>query len=125
MKQQGMTLLEVMVALVIFAMAGLTVLKTTAQQANSLGRLEEKTFALWIAENQQAVMRLEKQWPQTQWVTGEVTFAGSQWFWRIQGVATADPQVRAIDVEVRHDRDSRAADAVLRSYQVQPGDPAQ
>ncbi|SLM62251.1 MULTISPECIES: type II secretion system minor pseudopilin GspI [Dickeya] len=124
MKQQGMTLLEVMVALVIFALAGLTVLKTTAQQANSLSRLEEKTLALWIAENQQAAMRLEKQWPQTQWVDGEINFAGSSWFWRIQGVATADPSVRAVDVEVRHDRDSRVADAVLRSYQVNPGEPA-
>ncbi|AUH00116.1 type II secretion system minor pseudopilin GspI [Pectobacteriaceae bacterium CE70] len=125
MKQQGMTLLEVMIALVVFALAGLTVLKTTAQQAGTLSRLEEKTFASWIADNQQVQVQLENSWPDTRWIEGEVPFAGTLWYWRLQGVETADSHVRALDVEVRHNKNSPSSDAWLRSYVVRKGEPAQ
>ncbi|MEE3652615.1 MULTISPECIES: type II secretion system minor pseudopilin GspI [unclassified Brenneria] len=118
MRQQGMTLLEVLVALTVFALAGLAVLQTTAQQARSLGRLEEKTFAGWIAENQQVQLRLEQRWPETHWVNGETLFAGERWYWRWQGIETGDTQLRALDVEVRRRKDEQAPLGMLRSYVV-------
>ncbi len=39
---RGMTLLEVLVALAIFALAGLTVVQTVTQQMSGLADLEEK-----------------------------------------------------------------------------------
>lgn len=115
-----MTLVEVLVALSVFALAGVAVLQTTARQASSLSRLEEKTFASWVAENQQVRLRLEQQWPEATWVKGETVFAGVRWYWRWQGVETGDPQVRALDVEVRRHKEAFAADASLRSYVVKP-----
>ncbi|ACS85275.1 type II secretion system minor pseudopilin GspI [Musicola paradisiaca] len=123
MKQRGMTLLEVMVALVIFALAGLTVLRTTAQQSSMLSRLEEKTFAVWIAENQLAVLRLEKRQPETFWLEGETRFAGTIWYWRMLGADAGVDKVRSVDVEVRHEKDNGAADAVLRSYVIRQDPP--
>ncbi len=41
-REAGMTLIEVMVALVIFALAGLAVMQSTLQQTRQLGRMEEK-----------------------------------------------------------------------------------
>ena len=38
-KQAGMTLIEVMVALVVFALAGLAVVQATLQQTRQLGRM--------------------------------------------------------------------------------------
>lgn len=119
-RQQGMTLMEVLVALTVFALAGVAVLQTTSKQAASLSRLEEKTFAGWIAENQQVRLRLEQQWPETRWIKGETQFAGQRWYWRWQGVAMDDPQFRALDVEVRRDKDALAADGTLRTYVVKP-----
>ncbi|WP_205680367.1 type II secretion system minor pseudopilin GspI [Brenneria alni] len=118
MRQQGMTLLEVLVALTVFALAGLAVLQTTAQQASSLSRLEEKTFAGWIAENQQVQLRLEQRWPQTSWVNGTALFAGERWYWRWQGVKTGDTQIRVLDVEVRRHKNEPAPAGMLRSYVV-------
>lgn len=51
-KQAGMTLIEVMVALAVFALAGLAVMQATLQQTRQLGRMEEKTLAGWLADNQ-------------------------------------------------------------------------
>ncbi|WP_163306850.1 type II secretion system minor pseudopilin GspI, partial [Enterobacter ludwigii] len=51
-KQKGMTLLEVLVALAIFSLAGLTLLQTTAQQARNAGMMKEKMLASWLADNQ-------------------------------------------------------------------------
>lgn len=116
--QQGMTLLEVLVALVVFALAGLALLQTTAQQAGSIGRMEEKILASWIAENQQVRLHLEKVWPGKSWVSSEVTFAGESWHLRWQGVETADSQLRALDVEVRRRKEDAAALASVRSYMV-------
>lgn len=42
-KQAGMTLIEVMVATAVFALAGLAVMQATLQQTRQLGRMEEKT----------------------------------------------------------------------------------
>ncbi len=42
-RESGMTLIEVMVALVIFALAGLAVMQSTLQQTRQLGRMERKS----------------------------------------------------------------------------------
>lgn len=66
-RQAGMTLIEVMVALVIFALAGLAVMQSTLQQTRQLGRMEEKILASWLADNQLVQLRLEKRWPALSW----------------------------------------------------------
>lgn len=119
-RQRGMTLLEVMVALTVFALAGLAVMRTAVYQVSTLSRLEQKTFAGWVAENQQVQLKLEKRWPETRWVNGVSTLGGERWFWRWQGVETGDTQFRALDVEVRREKNSAAADVWLRSYVVKP-----
>ncbi|MFC0228496.1 type II secretion system minor pseudopilin GspI [Serratia aquatilis] len=117
--QRGMTLLEVLVALVVFALAGLALLQTTAQQASGIGRMEEKVLASWLADNQQVQLHLEKTWPEKRWSEKTVTFAGEQWHLRWQGVDTQISQLRALDVEVRRNKQDAAALVSLRSYVVQ------
>ncbi len=51
-KQKGMTLLEVLVALAIFSLAGLTLLQTTAQQARNAGMMKRKCWQVgWPITN--------------------------------------------------------------------------
>uniref|UniRef100_UPI0038F6D76D type II secretion system minor pseudopilin GspI n=1 Tax=Streptomyces niveiscabiei TaxID=164115 RepID=UPI0038F6D76D len=50
-KYQGFTLLEVMVALSICAMAGIAAMQATGEHINHLSSLGEQTYASWVAEN--------------------------------------------------------------------------
>ncbi|WON76411.1 type II secretion system minor pseudopilin GspI [Serratia sp. UGAL515B_01] len=117
-RQRGMTLLEVLVALVVFALAGLALLQTTAQQASGIGRMEEKILASWLADNQQVQLHLEHVWPEKRWSEKTVTFAGERWYLRWQGVDTQISQMRALDVEVRRKKEDESALVFLRSYVV-------
>jgi general secretion pathway protein I len=117
-KQAGMTLIEVMVALVVFALAGLAVMQATLQQTRQLGRMEEKTLAGWLADNQLVQLRLENRWPALSWSETTVQAAGVSWH-RWQGWRPM-PQLRALDVEVRHDKRDKTPIASLRTYVTQP-----
>ena len=116
MNCRGMTLLEVMVAMAIFAIAGLTLMKTVTEQVTALAALEEKTFAGWVADNQLVTIRLTDKWPNLNWSEGTEEMAGHTYYWRWHGVETADPQFRAIDVEVRDEEKAENPRATLRSY---------
>ena len=106
-REAGMTLIEVMVALVIFALAGLAVMQSTLQQTRQLGRMEEKILASWLADNQLVQLRLEKRWPALSWSETTVEAAGT-------------PQLRALDVEVRRQKSDPAPLATLRTWVTPP-----
>lgn len=118
--QSGMTLIEVMVALVVFALAGLSVMQATLQQTRHMGRMEEKPLAGWLADNQLVQLKLENRWPALSSSETTVQAAGSRWYIRWQGVETEIPQLRALDVEVRHDKRDKTPIASLRTYVTQP-----
>ena len=52
--KRGFTLLEVLVALAIFATAAIATVRSVTQHLNTLNFLEEKTFAAMVADNQMA-----------------------------------------------------------------------
>ncbi|SES98304.1 type II secretion system minor pseudopilin GspI [Thorsellia anophelis] len=99
-RQNGMTLIEVLVALAVFAIVGITLLSSTNHSVQGLSQLEERSQGLFVADNQLTEMRLKGIWPETSWQSKTVTFGNRQWYVRWQGVNTPQPQLRAIDVEV-------------------------
>ncbi|WP_233073489.1 type II secretion system minor pseudopilin GspI [Motilimonas eburnea] len=115
-KQGGMTLLEVMVALGVFAAAGLAVMNTASEHVRSLSYLQEKTFATWVASNQLTQATLEKRWPGPSWVKGSEEMAGQTWYWQWRGVETLDPNFKALDIEVSLDEKGEVALATARTY---------
>lgn len=54
--KRGFTLLEVMLALAIFALAATAVLQIASGALSNQHVLEEKTVAGWVAENQTALL---------------------------------------------------------------------
>lgn len=114
--QKGMTLLEVMVALVVFALAGIALMQTTAHQAGGIGWMEEKVLASWLADNQMVQLHLDKIWPEKSWSEKTVNFAGIEWYMRWRGLDGEIPQQRALDVEVRRSKEDESAVVYLRSY---------
>lgn len=101
--QRGMTLLEVLVALVVFAIGCMTVARTTGQQIRSLSELDNKILAGWVADNQLAIMTLNAARPSPLWQHGSENMGDRDWFWRYRSLQTTDPQLYAIDIEVTDD----------------------
>ena len=48
---RGFTLLEVLVALAIFALIAASVLTASARSVRTASQLENKTLAMWVADN--------------------------------------------------------------------------
>lgn len=61
-RQKGFTLLEVMVALAIFAVAAVALTKAGMSYVNAVQNLETRTFAHFVAMNEAANMTVTQAW---------------------------------------------------------------
>ncbi|OOE45248.1 type II secretion system protein GspI [Salinivibrio kushneri] len=113
--QQGMTLLEVLVAVAIFAVAALSVMKATGQHTRSLSRLEQKTLAAMVADNQLAEVVLSAKVPDKA-TQGTTEMAGQQWQWQLAPVATETGQLRAVDMSVAAAAETDHPLVTVRTY---------
>lgn len=96
----GFTLLEVLVALAIFALVAASVLTATARSLQTASRLEDKTLAMWIADNQLVELQLSKNPVAEGRDQGEVDFAGRRWQWQSEVQATREPDMRRVTLWV-------------------------
>lgn len=113
---RGFTLIEVMVAMAIFAVAGTALLSSATSNLRALGKLEENTIASWVASNQLVEATLNKKWPPDNDQQGQVKIAGRDWFWRQKVVKTTDKNMRAIVVEVRTSEKQPSAITSMLTY---------
>lgn len=97
---RGFTLLELLVALFVFAMAALVLLKNTNQLIQQQHRLENKTLALWLAENRLAEMRLTQPWPAMATTVNQVSVSQRQWEVVTDVSATSLPTLRKVVVRI-------------------------
>lgn len=111
----GFTLLEVMVALAVIAIAMAALVKGGGQSAVAEAHLRDKTFAHWVALNRVAELRLQKQWPDTGESGSDEEMAHQHWYTLAKVSNTDDADVRRVDVEVRtsQDKESPLIDSVV------------
>jgi general secretion pathway protein I len=98
--KRGMTLIEVMVALAIFAIAGSAILKATGDHIGSVGQIEEITMATWVANNQLTRVHLDDTWPPRNNQRGSTELAGRTWYWQQTVTQTNDEDLRSIEINV-------------------------
>ncbi|KHA61749.1 type II secretion system minor pseudopilin GspI [Vibrio sp. MarTm2] len=110
---KGFTLLEVLVALAIFATAAIATIRSVSQHINTLSYLEEKTFASMVVDNQMAKVILSGRKPTKK--QGSEELAGREWFWTIEPVSTTGDLLQAFDVSVS-DKKGGASIVTVRSY---------
>ncbi|OKY27647.1 type II secretion system minor pseudopilin GspI [Thalassotalea sp. PP2-459] len=115
LKITGFTLIEVLLALSVFALAGVALLSTSDTHFSSLNHIENNMLAQWVASNQLVEATLDEQWPPKN-KKGNVDLAGRQWHWQQKVVATADKEMRSITIEVRSDEEDTSAVASLTTY---------
>lgn len=100
---KGFTLLEVMIAMAICALAGMATLKAVGDHINHLSNIEELQLASWVAENQLVELSLSKSWPPTDNKTGEEDQAGVTLYWRHKIIKTEMTRMLQVKVIVYSD----------------------
>ena len=114
--QKGFTLIEVMLAMAVFSIAGIAILGTADTNARNLGYLESKIIANWVASNQLVEVTLDQTWPPKNNNKGKVELAGQEWFWQQKVIKTTDSDMRALVMEVRLDEKDPSALTSLMTY---------
>lgn len=99
-KQAGMTLLEVMVALLIFALTGSAILKAAGDHLNNVGQVEAITFANWVASNRLNQLQLDTSWPPKNNLKGDMEMADRTWYWQQSVTKTNDDDLRSVTINV-------------------------
>jgi general secretion pathway protein I len=98
--QHGFTLLEMLVALAIFSLAGLALVRLQAFSARSAIDLRERTMAQVVVRNLMVERLTDPVSPSSGSTNGTVTNAGRTWTWT-QGVAPLqDSRLLGITIRV-------------------------
>jgi general secretion pathway protein I len=112
----GFTLLEVLIGLLVLALALVGLSRTAASQVNSFAGLRERTIAGWLASDVLAQTTVVTPFPPTGKSDGRRRFGGRDWRYDVVVQATPVAAVRRIDVHVYAANESGAAVAELAGF---------
>jgi general secretion pathway protein I len=99
-RRAGFTLVEVLVALAIIAIALLSALRVAGQATSNVGELRSRLLAGWVAENLLAEHRARRDWLPLGIQRGTGRQGGLDFAWREEVIATPNPSFRRVDVRV-------------------------
>ena len=118
---RGFTLLEIMVALAVLALAMGALVKTSSDYTSNQTYLRDRTMTTWVARNVLAQHQLENQWPKTGERKGTLEMGWQEWEWLAKISQTDEAKLRRIDVEVRAlDSEDESPITVLSGFLKQP-----
>lgn len=104
MRRAGFTLVEVLVALVVFAVLGFTVTARVGDVVNQTYSLERRTVAHWVAQNHLNRLRLSRRTTTEALATGRdrerLFMAGREWVVETAIEDTTFPLLRRVEVRV-------------------------
>lgn len=124
-RQSGLTLLEVMVALFIFAVTGTAIMKAASEHLNGVGQIEEVAVATWVANNRLNEVLMERPWPLKNNQKGQQDMAGRTWYWTQVVKATNDSDFKAVEISVSL-KESRADNiTTVVAYLAKPSEATQ
>ena len=116
MFQSGFTLLEVLVATAILAIALSAIVGEASQNVKTASYLQDKTLAQWVALNKVAEVQVSGKKPRIGSDDGEMLLAEHDWYWETKTYKFEGSNVLRMDVEVWADRDTENPLASVISY---------
>ena len=87
----GFTLIEILVALAIIAIALGALIKASGDHTSSASYLKQKTLAHWVAMNELSLLQAEKKWPDLGTEKKQTKMANHEWFWTREVLVLPDP----------------------------------
>ncbi len=109
MKQaRGFTLIEVLVALLVFGMIATAAAQVGSQYISSFERIRDKTLASWIADNRINEIRLQEGLPSVRETTTDTEYGQFQWQVTTSITATEESTMRRVEISVARYREEGA-----------------
>ena len=115
---RGFTLIEVLVALAILAVALAAVVRSAGIAADGTIELKERLLATWIAQNRLAEYSARSLWPDVGTRAGNAEQGGIAFAWRETVTATPNPLFRRVEVRVYGPRTPERTAATLVGFAV-------
>ena len=100
-RDSGMSIVEALVALAVFATAGVGLIELQAQSLRTLSGVEQRALGDIVAQNHLVDLMSARVAPTLRESGGEDQLAGRSWRWRATVAPTADVNVLRVEVLVR------------------------
>ena len=107
--EHGFTLIEMLVALAIFSLAALALLRLEGATVSTTARLQEQALAQIVARNIAVEVLTDPRPPAFGEVRGETVNAGRNWLWTRRTDRSPEPRIQQILIKVASDRGLQAA----------------
>ncbi len=98
---RGFTLLEVLIAMVIFGTTVAFLLRNINGQQRAHSDVAIRTTAHWVAMYKMAETRMDGKWPSIGVTRGDMEMRDHKWFWLQTVSKTSEKKLRQITIEVR------------------------
>lgn len=99
-RERGFTLIEVLVALLVFGLIATAAAEVGSQYIASYERIRDKTLAAWIADNRINEIRLEEALPGIAENKDDMDYGPFRWQVTTAVLATEEPTMRRVEVTV-------------------------
>lgn len=100
-REAGFTLIEMMVALAIFSLVALTLIKLQGAILRNSGEIEAHALGQVVAHNMAVETLTDPRAPAIGTAQGQVVNGGRTWRWTRETKSTADPRLVRVDIAVR------------------------
>ena len=118
---RGFTLLEMLVALTVLAIALLAALRASSAGVQNTTDIRNRLLAGWVAQNRLAEHLARRDWLPIGVVRGDESQAGMRFGWEEKIVGTPNYQFRRIEIRVFAEQQPDQALATLSGFVVKPG----
>lgn len=116
----GFTLIEVLLALSVLAIALTALIKSTTQSVVGTARIKDKTISHWVAMQGISMIQLKLLTiPPNQEVTKNTRMLGQSWYWRVSLHPTPIKHVQQIRITVSKNQSGPFVDELI-GYRYSP-----
>lgn len=102
-REQGFTLIETLVAMAIFSLAALALLRLEGATLSSTAMLSDRALGQVIARNLSVELMTDLRAPAFGEANGSVVNAGRTWLWARKVTRTDDVRIVRIDIAITDD----------------------